>query len=331
MIDLKTKYMGLDLKNPIIVGACGLTRELDNIKKMEASGAAAIILPSLFEEEIQYDQESLDHFLGFTEGGSFEATGYFPEVQDFTNFKGEEYLENLAQIKKAVSIPVIGSLNGVSAGGWVNYAKKMQEAGADAIELNIFYVPTDAALSSLEIENRYIDILGLVKKEVKVPVAVKLSPYFSNLTNLTSRLDRAGADGIVLFNRFLEPDYDLEHLEPYMRLDYSTNHEMRLPLHWTALLHGKVKASISATSGIKEAIHVIKMIMAGADSIQIASLLYQSGIGKIDVLLRDMHKWMDEHEYLSIDQMKGSMSYERVADPSSFERANYMKMLRSIR
>lgn len=331
MINLKTKYMGLDLINPIIVGACGLTRELDNVKRMEDAGAAAVVLPSLFEEEITHDQDALDHFLGYSEGGSFEATSFFPEVQDFKNYKGEEYLENLAKIKKAVNIPVIGSLNGISSGGWVHYAKKMQEAGADALELNIYFIPTESNLTALDIENRYIEILAQVKKEAKVPVAVKLSPYFSNLSNFAKRLDEANADGLVLFNRFLEPDYDLEDLEPYMRFDYSTPHEMRLPLHWTAILHGKVNASIAATSGIKEAIHIVKMMMAGADAVQVASVLYQAGIDKLGVLVRDMEAWMDEHEYNSIQQMKGSMSYKCVANPTAFERANYMKILRSIR
>lgn len=331
MVNLKTKYMGLELKNPIIVGACGLSKELDNVKKMEGAGAAAIVLPSLFEEEISYDQKSLDHFLGFSEGSSFEAMDYFAKVPEFKNYKGEEYLESLAKIKKAVHIPVIGSLNGNTLGGWVNYAKKMQSAGANAIELNLYDVPTDVNVSALDIENRYLSIIAAVKKEVTIPVAVKLSPFFSNIANFAVRVDKTGADGLVLFNRFLEPDYDLDHLEPYMRLDYSTNAEMRLPLHWTAILHGKVKGSISATRGVKEAIHVIKLVMAGADSVQVASLLYQAGIGKIEVLLRDMQKWMTEHDYGSIEQMKGSMSYKKVQDPTAFERANYMKMLRSIR
>jgi len=328
-MNLKTKYLGLDLKNPIVASACPMTKDIDKVKIMEDCGVAAIVMPSLFEEEITHDQEAIDHFYGFSEGVSFEANDFFPEPPDFQNFHGEEYLESIAKIKKATSMPVMASLNGKSVGGWLKYAKLIEESGADALELNIYDIPTDPRISGAQVEQNYIDILSAVKKEVTIPVAIKVAPFFSSFANMAKRFEDAGADGIVLFNRFLEPDYDLEKLEPHLRLDYSTKHEMRLPLHWIAILHNEIKCSMAATRGIKSGTDIIKMVMAGADVTMIASLFYQQGIEKTKDLLREMENWMEENEYESIAQMKGSMSFKKVADKSAFERANYMKLLRS--
>lgn len=328
-MNLKTSYMGMELNNPIVASACPLTKEIDTIKKMEESGVSAIVLPSLFEEEISHDQDALDQFLGFTEGTSFEANDFFPEPLDFQNYKGEEYLESIVQIKKETTLPVMASLNGKTVGGWLNYAKQIQQAGADALELNIYDIPTDPNVSGAEVEKNYIDILTAVKKEVNIPVGIKVAPFFSAFANMAKKFEAAGADGIVLFNRFLEPDYDLDALEPHLRLDYSTKYEMRLPLHWIAILYGEINCSMAATRGVKTGIDVIKMIMAGADVTMIASLFYQQGIGKTKDLLIQINEWMEKNEYESIEQMKGSMSYKKVKDKSAFERSNYMKLLRS--
>lgn len=327
---LETKYMGLKLKNPLIIGACSLTRELDKIKKMEDYGAAAVVLPSLFEEELTYDQEYIETFTSQFHGLTPEAFDYLPEPDKYNNLEGEDYLENLHKIKKATNIPVFGSLNGVGLGGWTKYAKLMQQAGADGIELNIFYIPTDPAVTAIDIENRYIDVLKKVKSEVSIPVAVKLSPFFSSLANMATKLDAAGADGLVLFNRFLEPDINLDTLEIDPKLEFSSSLEMRLPLHWTAILHDRVKASICAGRGIKNAEQMIKLTMAGADTVSIASVLYQHGLPSIKNILLDAVKWMDEKEYESFQQMRGSMSYKNLSDPSHLERVNYMKTIKAF-
>ena len=330
MEKFKTKFMGLNLKNPLIVSACSMTRDLEKIKIMEEFGAAAVVLPSLFEEELTYDKDYIETFTTQSQGFSPEAYSYFPDSTPFTNLEGEDYLENLQKIKKAVSIPVIGSLNGVGLGGWTKYAKHMQEAGADAIELNIFYIPTDLSLSAPDLENRYLEVVKKVKSEVKIPVAVKLSPFFSSLGNMAMKLDAAGADGLVLFNRFLEPDIDLKTLEIDSQIEFSTAAEMRLPLHWTAILYSKLEASICAGRGVKNAKQMIKLIMAGADTVSIASVLYQQGLPSIKTILDEANHWMDENEYKSFNQMRGSMSYKNLSDPSHLERMNYMKTIRSF-
>ena len=322
--------MGLELKNPLIISACSLTRDLAKVKQMEEYGAAAIVLPSLFEEELTYDQAYIENFTNSFQGFTPEAFDYLPEPEKYNNLDGEEYLENLNKIKKAVSVPVFGSLNGVGLGGWTKYAKLMQEAGADGIELNIFYIPTDPKLSANDIENRYIDVLKKVKSEVSIPVAVKLNPFFSSLANMATKLDTAGADSLVLFNRFLEPDINLETLEIDPKLEFSSAIEMRLPLHWSAILYGRVKTSICAGRGVKNAEQMIKLIMAGADTVSIASVLYQHGLPSIKTILNDADKWMDENEYTSFNQMRGSMSYSNLSDPSHLERLNYMKTIKAF-
>lgn len=328
-MNLETTYMGLKLKNPLVVSACPLTKELDSALLMEDKGAAAIVLPSLFQEEIQQDRQNIEDIFDGTASIGPEALDFFPIPVAYKNIEGEEYLESIRTIKSRLGIPVIASLNGSSPGGWLDYSKLMQEAGADAIELNIFFVPTDPKVTGDQIEAVYIDILKEVKKSSSIPVAVKLAPFFSSFTNMATKLDEAGADGLVLFNRFLEPDFQLEELEVIPKMSFSTQAEMRLPLHWTAILSGKIKASIASGRGIKKAEHIIKMIMAGADAVTIASIIYQEGIESIERLIADVKKWMEENEYESIAQMKGSMSYQMISDPSLFERVNYLKELRS--
>jgi dihydroorotate dehydrogenase (fumarate) len=325
-MDLKTTYLGLKLKNPIVASASPLSRNLEGMKRLEDAGCAAVVMYSLFEEQIEHEAAELDHYLAYGSNSHAEALDYFPTPEEY-NLGPDQYVELLHTAKQSLGIPVIGSLNGISAGGWIDYAQKMEQAGADAIELNIYYIPTDPALTSQEVEDRYINVLHAVKRAVRVPVAVKLSPYFSSLAHVAARLDRAGANGLVLFNRFYQPDFDLDALEVKPEVSLSTSAAMRLPLTWIAILHGVVKTSLAGTSGIHTASDVIKMVMAGADVTMMCSALLQHGPKHVTTVLEDLNKWMVEHEYLSVEQMKGSMSQASVADPAAFERANYMKAL----
>jgi dihydroorotate dehydrogenase (fumarate) len=327
-MDLTTTYLGLKLKNPLVPSASPLTEEVDNIKLMEDSGASAVVLHSLFEEQLRMERAELNHHL--TEGTySFaEALTYFPESSEYI-LGPEEYLKHIHKAKSAVSIPVIASLNGASLGGWIDFAKKIEQAGADALELNIYYIPSDANRTSEQVEQTYIDILQAVKSAVKIPIALKLSPYFSNMANMAKRLDKAGADALVLFNRFYQPDIDLENLEVKPSVLLSTPHALRLPLTWIALLYGRVTANLAATSGIHKGEDAIKLLMAGASVAMLCSTLLRSGIKQIRVIEEEMSKWMEEHEYESVKQMQGSMSQINCADPSAFERAQYIKTLQS--
>lgn len=327
-MDLSTTYMGLKLKNPIVPSSSPLSQSLDNVKKMEDAGAAAVVVYSLFEEQITHESGELDHYLSYGTESYAEALSYFPEPQQF-HLTPYQYLDHIAALKKAVSIPIIGSLNGVSTGGWVKYAKNIEQAGADALELNIYYVATNPNLTGSEIETMYADVLTEVKKNVKIPVAMKLSPFFTSMSNLARRLDNAGADALVLFNRFYQPDFDLEKLEVVPNLVLSTNWEMRLPLRWIAILYDNVKASLGATSGIHSHEDVIKIMMAGGDVAMMASELLVKGIGRITEVINGMKEWMEKNEYDSISMMKGSMSQKKIAQPAAFERANYMKLLQS--
>ncbi|NOX37975.1 MAG: dihydroorotate dehydrogenase-like protein [Calditrichaeota bacterium] len=329
-MDLSTRYMGLTLKNPLVPSASPLSSEVDNVRHMEDVGASAVVLYSLFEEQINQEAREIDHYLTTFNESYAEALSYFPEPDEFKNLHAEEYLEHIRKLKEAVSIPVIASLNGVSAGGWMKYARYIEEAGADAIELNIYYIPTDPRITSSEIESMYLEDLKTVKSSVNIPVAIKLSPFFTSFANMAVRLDEAGADALVLFNRFYQPDIDLENLEVVPDLILSTPFEMRLPLRWIAILYGKIKASLAATTGIHTAKDVIKMVMVGADVTMLASVLFKEGIDVISEILADMRRWMEEHEYESVAQMKGSMSYRNVAEPAAFERANYIKVLQSL-
>ena len=327
---LSTNYLGLKLRSPFVPSASPLGEDADNIKRMEDAGAAAVVLHSLFEEQIVSERIELDKHL--TEGTeSFaEALSFFPQPHEF-RVGPEEYLALIAAAKKSVKIPVIASLNGSSQGGWVDYAKEMQQAGADALELNIYHIPTDMDMEGAEVENNTIEIVKTVKASVSIPVAVKLSPFFSNFANMAKRLDNAGADGLVLFNRFYQPDIDLESLEIAPNVLLSTPMAMRIPLRWIAILSGRINASLAATSGIHRASDAIKMLMAGADVTMICSVLLKRGIKHIETLEQEMLAWLDEHEYESVEQLKGSMSQKNCPDPSAFERAQYMRALSTYR
>jgi dihydroorotate dehydrogenase (fumarate) len=329
-MDLSTTYLGLSLKNPIVPSASPLSHSLDGIKRLEDSGAAAVVMYSLFEEQIEHESAELEHYLSYGTESFAEALTYFPESDDY-NLGPEEYVELLHKAKQSLGIPVIGSLNGISTGGWVRFAAKIEEAGADAIELNVYYIPTDPKLAGSDVEERYLDVLRAVKQAVKIPVAMKLSPFFSSMAGMAHRLDAAGVDGLVLFNRFYQPDIDLELLEVTPNVILSTPQALRLPLRWIAILHGRIKANLAATSGIHTTRDVLKMLMAGADVTMMCSELLKNGPGRIKEVLAELDQWMVEHEYTSVKQMKGSMSQKSIADPAAFERANYMKALNSYR
>jgi dihydroorotate dehydrogenase (fumarate) len=325
-MNLATNYLGLKLKSPLVVSASPLSEDLDNIKRMEDAGAAAVVLYSLFEEQLRQDRLELHKNLQQGTDSFAEALSYFPEPNDF-HLGPEEYLKHISAAKKATRIPIIASLNGSSAGGWTEYAQKIQQAGADALELNIYYIPTDMNLTGTEVEMTYLEILKSVKSKVTIPVSVKLSPFFSNFANMAKRLDTAGANGLVLFNRFYQPDIDLETLEVKPNILLSTPMAARVPLRWIALLHGNLKASLAATSGIHRASDALKMLMAGADVTMLCSVLLRHGIPQISMIERDMAVWMEEHEYESVQQLKGSLSQKKCAEPTAFERAQYMKAL----
>ena len=328
MTDLTTRYMGLTLKNPIVPSASPLSKTLGSIRQMEDAGAAAVTMYSLFEEQIDFEALAQHNFIEQATHTSAEATSYFPKSADY-NRGPDGYLELIREAKTAVDIPIIGSLNGVTTGGWTRYAKLIEEAGADALELNVYFIPTRASITSDAVENTYLEILREVKAQVNIPVAIKLSPCFSALPNMALRLDRIGADALVLFNRFYQPDLDLEELAVTPHLVLSTSDEMRLPLRWIAILFGHVKASLALTTGIHSVDDAVKAVMAGADVANVASLLLERGIGAIGDLVRGFGQWMEAHEYDSVAQMKGALSQRGVADPAAFERANYMKVLGS--
>ena len=328
MTDLSTNYLGLELKNPLVVSASPLSEELDNIRRVEDAGAAAVVLHSLFEEQITLESQMLDrHLLAGTESFA-ESLTYFPDLTGY-NLGPEGYLEHLRKAKQAVGIPVIGSLNGISKGGWTDYAKKIEEAGADALELTIFYISTDTEMSGERVEQRYCELAAHVKASVKIPVAVKLGLYFSSMPNLAKRLDAAGVDALVLFNRFYQPDFDLENLEVVPKLILSTPYELLLRLHWVAILYGHVKADLAVTGGVHSAKDVLKAMMAGARVAMMTSALLKHGIQHLSGVRDEVLAWMEEHEYESIRQMQGSMSQRAVADPAAFVRANYVKVLSS--
>lgn len=325
-MDLSTNYLGLKLRSPLVPSASPITAELDGLKKAEDAGAGAVVLPSVFEEQIRRESAEIDIALEQGTQSFAEALSYFPQPSEF-RIGPEDYLEHIQAAKRALKIPVIGSLNGASLGGWTDYARKIQQAGADAIELNIYYIPTDPALTSLDVEKTYLDILKSVKSAVTIPVAVKLSPFFSSMANMAQQLDNAGADGLVLFNRFYQPDINLDTLEVEHSLLLSTPQARRLPLRWVALLFGRVKASLAATSGIHTAPDVLKTLMAGADVTMLCSALLRRGVGHIAAIEKEMVQWLTEREYESVSQLKGSVSQVKCADPSAFERAQYMRVI----
>jgi dihydroorotate dehydrogenase (fumarate) len=328
MIDLSTSYLGLRLKNPVVVSASPLQRELDNIRRMEDAGAAAVVMHSLFEEQINIEGEDLNHWLENATESFAESLHYLPDLENY-NHGPEAYLEHLTRVKRSVHIPVIASLNGSSIGGWTRYAKMMEEAGADAIELNTYYVATDSTVPGSEVEQMYTALVQQVKASVRIPLAVKVTHFFSSIPNMMARLDQAGADGLVLFNRFYQPDIDLEELEVVPHLVLSRSDELLLRLNWVAIIYGHVQADLAITGGIHTAVDVLKSMMVGARVAMMTSALLENGIDHICGVLRDVTHWMHEHEYESIRQMQGSMSRQAVPDPAAFERSNYMRVLSS--
>jgi dihydroorotate dehydrogenase (fumarate) len=328
-MDLTTTYLGLELKNPLVPSSSPLSRNLGTLRRMEDQGAAAIILYSLFEEQISQESQTLNHYL--TQGiESFpEALTYFPEASEYETGP-VEYVEQIKKAKEALEIPIVASLNGVSTGGWVKYAREIQEAGADALELNVYYLATNPNLSGSEVEQIYVDILRDVKESITIPVAMKLNPYFSALSNMARRLVEAGADGLVLFNRFYQPDFDIENLEVVPHLLLSTSSELRLPLRWISILYGRVEADLALTTGVHTVEDVLKGLMAGAQVTMMASELLRNGIGRLNDILVDLERWLVEYEYESVNQLLGSLSQVNCAEPAAFERANYMKVLSSF-
>ena len=325
-MDLTTHYLGLKLRSPLVVSASPLSENIDNLKRMEDAGAAAIVLHSLFEEQLRQDRLELHQRLEYGTESYAEALTYFPDAEEY-HLGPEEYLRHIWQAKQSTKVPIIASLNCSSVGGWTEYAKQIQKAGADALELNIYYIPTDMDLTGEMVEETYLNILRAVKAEVTIPVAVKLSPFFSNFANMAKRLDQTGANGLVLFNRFYQPDIELETLEVKPNLLLSTPMAMRLPLRWIALLHGKLNGSLAATSGIHRAADALKMLLVGADVTMLCSTIIRHGIPQIAMIERDLVDWLKEHEYESISQLKGSLSQKNCAEPAAFERAQYMKAL----
>jgi len=327
-MDLTTTYLGLKLQTPLVCGASPLSQKIDNLKRMEEAKASAVVLHSLFEEQLRQDALELQGSLERGALSSSEAMSYFPEPEDF-KLGPDEYLSHIERAKRAVSIPIIASLNACSPGGWTHYARAIEKAGADALELNIYHIPTDAKQTSADIEAMYLQIVRDVKKEVTIPVAVKLSPFFTNFSNVARRLDEAGADGLVLFNRFYQPDIEIETLEVVPNILPSTPMATRLPLRWIAILYGRVGASLAATSGVHGGGDVLKFLLAGADVAMLCSALLRDGIRKISVVERELVEWMEKHEFESVRQVKGSLSQIKCADPAAYERAHYMRALTS--
>ena len=327
-VDLSTRYLGLELTSPLVASASPLTGKLDSLKRLEDAGAAAVVLPSLFEEQLEHEAVEVARILDFQSDSFAESLSYFPELEDY-NTGPDEYLALISEARQSLSIPVIASLNGVSMGGWTRYATEIEQAGACALELNIYNVPTDPDCDSNDVDKNYADLVTVIRDEVKIPLAVKIGPYFSSLPHLTSRLVDAGAGGFVLFNRYLEPDIDLETLEFTPELFLSRPEELRLSLRWIAILRDQLTASLAATSGIHEPTDVIKAILVGADITMLASSLLKNGPNHLKHLESDLTDWLEQHDYESVEQMKGSMSKQRSANPEGLERANYMKALTS--
>jgi dihydroorotate dehydrogenase (fumarate) len=329
-MDLTTRYLGLNLRTPLVPSSSPLSDDLDNIKQLEDSGASAIVLHSIFEEQVRSEAEAVEHHMSHATDSLAEALTFFPKPAEFMAGP-EEYLGKIRNAKDAVRIPIIASLNGTAIGSWVDYARKIQQAGADALELNLYSIPTELDRTATEVEQSYLEIVKAVKGSIQIPVAVKLSPFFSNIANFAKQLDQTGVNGLVLFNRFYQPDINLDEMEIQANLLLSSPHEMRLPLRWIAILYGRIKADLAATSGIHTAKDVIKMLMAGADVTMLCSVLFSKGLGVIREIETEMAEWLSEHDYQSVRQLQGSMSQKYCADPAAFERAQYMHTLLSYR
>ena len=329
MVDLTTYYMGMKLRTPLVVSASPLSQEIGSIRRLEDVGASAVVLYSLFEEQLRQESLELDYHLNAGTESFAESLSFFPQASEY-RLGPEGYLEHIRKARQAVGIPIIASLNGATAGGWAEYGREIEEAGADAIECNIYSIQTDPDVTSAEIEQTYIDSVKSVKKSVSIPVAVKISPYFSNLANMAKRLDQAGANALVLFNRFYQPDIDLEELEIRPNVLLSTPQALRLPLTWIGILYGRVQASLAGTSGVHDAPDVIKLLMAGANVTMMCSALLRNGINHLHNVENGVVDWMEKHEYESVQQMQGSMSQLRCPDPGAFERAQYMRAVKSL-
>lgn len=325
-MNLHTNYMGLHLKSPIVVSASPLSEKLENIIAMERAGAGAVVMFSLFEEQIRSEEAMYDDILEHSAYVSAEALSYFPNVKEY-RVGIDGYLGLIQKATKEVEIPIIGSLNGITTSGWIDYAKHIEEAGASGLEVNIYYIPADLEMDGLSVEEKYLEILGLVKKAVSIPVAVKLNPYFSSMANMAKKLDDTGADALVLFNRFYEPDFDIENMTISHSLQLSSSGEIRLPLQWLAILYGKIKASLAASTGVNTSTEIIKYILAGADCAMTASALLRHGIPYITHMLDEIEDWMKVRNFETLDQWRGKMSQKNVQDPTLFERANYIKIL----
>jgi dihydroorotate dehydrogenase (fumarate) len=331
MVDLTTTYLGLKLKNPLVASAAQpISEKVETAKRLEEAGISALVMYSLFEEQVIHESLELDHYLFTGTDFSREVSSYYPQEGSFL-LAPEAYIEAVNKTKKALKIPVIGSLNGVSTGGWIKYARKIEDAGADALELNLYYLATDPTITASELEDSYIELVGDVCRSIKIPVAVKLSPFLTAIPNVANRLTSAGAKGLVLFNRFYQPDIDLETLEVVPNLVLSNSNDLRLPLRWIAILYGRIQADLALTSGIHTGEDMLKATMAGASVAMLTSELLQKGFGRVPAILSDVEQWMVDHEYTSIQQMKGSLSQKSVKEPAAFERANYMKILNSYK
>lgn len=325
-MDLSTKYLGMTLKSPLVASASPLSEEISSIKKLEDAGVGAVVLYSLFEEQIRLEQEEYNYHTTQGTDAFAESLSYFPEVEDY-KLGPELYLEHIQNAKAAVDVPIIASLNGSSLGGWTDYAKEIEKAGADALELNIYNIPTDSGMSGADIEKQYVEILKAVKGAINIPVALKLSPFFSNFSNMAKQFDEAGADALVLFNRFYQPDIDLDEYEVTPNLLLSQSSAMRLPMRWIAILKDSIKADLAATSGVHTGTDVVKMLLVGANVTMLCSSLLKHGINHVKNIEDHMKQWMRENDYSTVTELQGSMSQQKTADPSSFERAQYMKAL----
>lgn len=328
MVDLSTNYLGIQLKNPLVASASPLAQKVETAQQIVKAGVSAIVMHSLFEEQILRESLKLNEDLSRGTDQFAEALSYFPQVGQYS-VGPESYLRHLTNVKKSVNVPVIGSLNGISDGGWVEYAKRIQDAGADALELNLYVLPTNPTVTSADLETEYLKLINNIRKQVQIPLAVKLSPFFTSLPNFVNKLSETGVNGVVLFNRFYQPDFDLEKLEVIPHLVLSNSNEMRLPLRWIAILYGKIPIDFALTSGVHTAEDMLKALMAGAKVTMVTSAFLQNGVEHATIMLNDLAKWMEEHEYTSVSQMIGSMSQQAIAEPSLIERANYMKVLSS--
>ncbi|MEZ4899506.1 MAG: dihydroorotate dehydrogenase-like protein [Saprospiraceae bacterium] len=329
-MDLTSHYMGLTLRSPLVVSACTLSEDISNIKKMEDFGAGAVVLFSLFEEQIQKEQRLFDKAMQATTNIFAEALDFFPDVDEY-HVGASQYLEHIRRAKEVVNIPIIASLNAITHSGWIDYARQMEEAGADGLEINVYYIPADLRLTAEMVEQRYLDIVKTVKSNISIPVAIKLNPYFSSIAHMAQRLHEEGADALVLFNRFYQPDFDINRLQVLPNLEFSVAHEIRLPLLWIAIIYGRIPISLAATTGVQSAEEVIKYLLAGADITMTASALYKHGLGHLLTMRKNLELWMDRMNFSSVTSFRGAMSQQHISDPTAYERANYIRILEGVK